>query len=130
MLVSGRGLWAGNSFLAATDTALADPARRAALQDYLDRLAAAQRWGYAHLDGYARTLAQIIGFPEAVARLQFERRQLHWEPIDPQVVADQQAAADFYHRSGLIPQRLEARATFAEGFRVSKPDAPRQAALE
>ncbi|HCV75368.1 MAG TPA: aliphatic sulfonates ABC transporter substrate-binding protein, partial [Pseudomonas sp.] len=33
-------------------------------------------------------------------------------------------------RSGLIPQRLEARATFAEGFRVSKPDAPRQAARE
>jgi len=65
-----------------------------------------------------------------VARLQFERRQLHWEPIDPQVMADQQATADFYHRSGLIPQRLEARATFAEGFRVSKPDAPRQAARE
>ncbi len=130
VLVSGRGLWAGNSFLAATDTALADPARRAALQDYLDRLAAAQRWGYAHLDSYARTLAQIIGFPEAVARLQFERRQLHWEPIDSQVVADQQAAADFYHRSGLIPQRLEARATFAEGFKVSKPNAPRQAARE
>ncbi|MDT3720617.1 ABC transporter substrate-binding protein [Pseudomonas oryzihabitans] len=128
VLVNGRGLWAGNSFLAATDTALADPAKRAALQDYLDRLAAAQRWGYANLDSYAKTLAQIIGFPEAVARLQFERRQLHWEPIDAQVVADQQAAADFYHRSSLIPQRLDAQGTFAQGFRVAKAGEQRQAA--
>lgn len=41
VLVDGRGLWAGNSFLAATDSALADPAKRAVLQDYLQRLASA-----------------------------------------------------------------------------------------
>lgn len=63
VLVDGRGLWAGNSFLAATDSALADPAKRAVLQDYLQRLASAQRWAYLHLDEYSRSLAQIIGFP-------------------------------------------------------------------
>lgn len=44
ILVSGKGLLPGNTFLAATDESLKDPAKRAALQDYLTRLAGAERW--------------------------------------------------------------------------------------
>ncbi len=42
ILVSGKGLLPGNTFLAATDSALNDPQKRAALQDYLQRLAGAE----------------------------------------------------------------------------------------
>ncbi|MNZ33316.1 putative aliphatic sulfonates-binding protein precursor [compost metagenome] len=119
VLVNGRGLWAGNSFLAATDKALADPARRAALQDYLQRLADAQVWAYQHLDVYSRSLAKIIGFPEDAARLSFSRRQLRWLPLDEQTIAQQQETADFYHAHGLIPQRLQVGPTFASGFSLS-----------
>ncbi|MFF7709991.1 aliphatic sulfonate ABC transporter substrate-binding protein [Pseudomonas sp. NPDC007930] len=118
VLVSGRGLLAGNSFLAATDKALADPALRAALQDYVNRVTEAQRWGYQHLDSYSQTLAGIIGFPVPVARLQFERRQQHWEAIGPEVVQQQQEVADFYHQSGLIPVQVKVAATFDHGFSV------------
>lgn len=117
-LVNGRGLSSGNSFLAATDQALGDAARRAALQDYLKRLAGAQRWANQHLDSYSKTLAAIIGFPQDAARLQFERRQLRWAVIDPQTVAEQQATADFYQAHGLINQRLDVAPTFASGFSV------------
>lgn len=120
VLVNGRGLWAGNSFLAATDSALADPAKRAALQDYLQRLAGAQRWAYAHLDEYSRSLAKIIGFPEDAARLQFQRRQLRWQALDAQTLAQQQETADFYQAHGLIPQRLDVQPTFAAGFAVEQ----------
>jgi len=119
VLVNGRGLSSGNSFLAATDQALGDAARRAALQDYLKRLAAAQVWANQHLDGYSKTLAAIIGFPQAAARLQFERRQLRWAVIDPQTVAEQQATADFYHAHGLMSGRLDVAPTFASGFSVA-----------
>ncbi len=118
VLVDGRGLWAGNSFLAATDSALADPAKRAVLQDYLQRLASAQRWAYLHLDEYSRSLAQIIGFPEDAARLQFERRRLRWQALDERTLGQQQETADFYQAHGLIPQRLDVRPTFASGFAV------------
>ncbi|MCY0386589.1 ABC transporter substrate-binding protein [Robbsia sp. Bb-Pol-6] len=118
VLVSGRGLWAGNSFLAATHAALADPARRRALQDYLDRLAASQIWAYRHLDDYSRHLAQIMGFPENVARLQFERRHLRWEALSDQAVTEQQATADFYRQSGLLPKALDVKPTFDRGFTV------------
>ncbi|MBV6288282.1 ABC transporter substrate-binding protein [Pseudomonas aegrilactucae] len=116
VLVNGRGLSSGNSFLAATDKALADPARRAALQDYLVRLAGAQVWANQNLDSYSRTLAQIIGFPEDAARLQFERRQLRWQVVDAETIVQQQETADFYRAHGLIAKPLDVTPTFADGF--------------
>lgn len=58
ILVSGKGLLPGNTFLAATDSALNDPQKRAALQDYLQRLAGAEHWAYANLDSYGKTLGR------------------------------------------------------------------------
>ena len=122
VLVNGRGLSSGNSFLAATDKALADPAHRAALQDYLTRLARSQVWAYQHLDSYSRTLAGIIGFPENAARLQFERRALRWQAVDAPTIAQQQETADFYQAHGLISTPLDVAPTFAEGFEVPLPE--------
>lgn len=116
VLVNGRGLSAGNSFLAATDKALADPARRAALQDYLERLAKAQDWANHNLDSYSKTLAQIIGFPVEAARLQFERRKVRWQPVDAGTIGEQQETADFYQAHGLIATHLDVAPTFASGF--------------
>ena len=123
VLVDGRGLSSGNSFLAVTDKALHDSDRRAALQDYLKRLAGAQVWAYQHLDSYSHTLAKIIGFPEDAARRQFERRQLRWQAIDAKTIAEQQETADFYHAHGLMPQRLDVSPTFAKDFSVPNAEA-------
>lgn len=123
VLVNGRGLSSGNSFLAATDKALADPARRQALQDYLTRLAKAQDWANRNLDSYSKTLAQIIGFPVEAARLQFERRQLRWQAVDGKTIAEQQDTADFYQAHGLIAERLDVQPTFASGFVLPAADA-------
>ncbi|AXO88522.1 ABC transporter substrate-binding protein [Pseudomonas parafulva] len=120
VLVNGRGLSSGNSFLAATDHALGEASKRAALQDYLTRLADAQVWANQHLDSYSKTLAAIIGFPEQAARLQFERRKLRWQVIDAQTVAEQQDTADFYHAHGLMNQRLDVTPTFATGFTLAE----------
>ncbi|MFD2644343.1 ABC transporter substrate-binding protein [Pseudomonas japonica] len=116
VLVNGRGLSSGNSFLAATDKALADPARRAALQDYLSRLARAEDWAKRNIDSYSKNLAQIIGFPVEAARLQYERRQARWQALDSTTIAEQQATADFYQAHGLIAERLDVAPTFASGF--------------
>ncbi len=86
--VSGKGLLPGNTFLAATDSALNDPQKRAALQDYLQRpapsagptpisTATAKRWG------------------DQIARAQFANRQSQWQPLAEETVAQQQATADF-----------------------------------
>ncbi len=122
VLVNGSQLSSGNSFLAATDKALADQAKRAALQDYLVRVAKAQVWANANLDSYSATLAKIIGFPQDAARLQFERRKLHWEGLDANTIVQQQETADFYQAHGLINGRLDVTPTFAKGFNVTGGD--------
>jgi len=114
VLVNGRGLSSGLSFLAATDSAIA--AKRPALQDFAQRVVRAQRWSYLHVPEFSSALARIIGIPLEAARLQFERRQQRWVAVDAQVLADQQSTADFYLEAGLLKQRLEVRHTFDGGF--------------
>ncbi|RLK46025.1 sulfonate transport system substrate-binding protein [Cupriavidus plantarum] len=114
VLVSGRGLSSGLSFLAATESALAT--KRAALQDFLQRVVRAQRWSYQHVPEYSASLARIIGIAPEAARLQFERRNTQWRPIDADLIATQQSTADFYLKTGLLKQRLDVRQTFDTTF--------------
>ncbi|MDB5757444.1 MAG: ABC-type nitrate/sulfonate/bicarbonate transport system, periplasmic component [Burkholderia sp.] len=114
VLVSGRGLWSGLSFLAATESALAD--KRDVLRDFLQRVVRAQSWSYRNVTDFSATLARIIGIPPEAARLQFERRHQEWCPLDEAVIAEQQRSADFYLKAGLLKQRLEVRPTFDTRF--------------
>ncbi|MDU6434381.1 MAG: aliphatic sulfonates ABC transporter substrate-binding protein, partial [Pantoea sp.] len=120
VLVNGVGLATGNSFLAATDAALNDDDKRASLQDYVNRLAAADRWANSHVSDYAQTLAKIIGFPPAAAEKSFSRRQSHWQSIDDNTVQQQQETADFYHKYGLLPKTLDVKPTFYRGLTVAQ----------
>jgi sulfonate transport system substrate-binding protein len=114
VLVNGRGLSTGLSFLAATDNALRD--KRAALKDIHQRIVRSQAWATQHPAEFSASLARIIGIPAEAARLQFERRQTRWQAIDTAVLADQQRTADFYLEAGLLKQRLDVRETFDMGF--------------
>lgn len=114
VLVNGRGLWSGLSYLAATDAAIAS--KRDVLHDFLRRVVRAQTWSYRHVDAYSAALARIIGIPAAAAKLQFERRNTRWLPIDATVIAEQQRTADFYLKAGLLRQPLDVRTTFDTGF--------------
>lgn len=114
VLVSGRGLWSGLSYLAVTDSALA--AKREVLRDFLQRVVRAQVWSYQHVDSFSAALARIVGIPPEAARLQFERRHTQWRNIDAQLIAEQQRTADFYLNAGLLKQRLDVRTTFDTSF--------------
>ncbi|HHG8775379.1 TPA: ABC transporter substrate-binding protein [Raoultella planticola] len=127
ILVSGKGLLPGNTFLAATDESLNNPAKRAALQDYLTRLAGAERWAYANLDSYGKTLGEIIRFPPEIARAQFANRQSQWQRLDSRTVQQQQATADFYQANGLIRAKLDVTPTFDDGFTLPAVPAEQEA---
>lgn len=116
VLISGQGLSTGNSFLAATDSALDNEAKRKALQDYVNRLAEAEKQAYANIDNYSVTLAKIIGFPEEAVRLSFGRRKSHWQSIDNATIIQQQETADFYQKKGLITKYLQVEPTFYRGI--------------
>jgi sulfonate transport system substrate-binding protein len=117
VLVNGRGLWSGLSFLAATESALAT--KREVLRDFLQRVVRAQAWANRNVADFSATLARIIGISPEAARLQFERRHQEWRPLDDSILAEQQRTADFYLRAGLLKQRLDVRPTFDTGFGLS-----------
>ncbi len=103
--MSGKGLLPGNTFLAATDSALITIRKNArALQEYLQRLAGAERWGLRQ----SRQLRQNVGgdhpLPGGDRRAQFANRQSQWQPLAEETVAQQQTTADFYLANGLNPQ--------------------------
>ncbi|MBB6173126.1 sulfonate transport system substrate-binding protein [Nocardiopsis mwathae] len=103
ILVNADGY--GNTFtfqVAATD-ALEDPARAAALEDYLSRVHRAVRWSADHPDDYAAAWSEHTGLPEQVTRIAAERRSPVPRPIDDALIASEQDLADAFARAGEIP---------------------------
>jgi len=67
-IVTGAGRGSPYSFTVASRAALADPAKAAAIRDYLSLLAQAHRWASTHLSAWAAVWAQASGLPSAVMR--------------------------------------------------------------
>ncbi|HWK44850.1 MAG TPA: ABC transporter substrate-binding protein [Stellaceae bacterium] len=113
----GNGLLSGLSFVTATTTAITE--KRAALADFLGRLARARRWALQNTDAYARVLAAEIGVSEAVAKRWLETDSPRAVAIDDQVIADEQRTADRYQSARLIRARLDATAVFDRSFNAA-----------
>lgn len=120
IIANGRGLRAGNTFIAATQRTLNSDVKRAALQDFINRLAKAQQWANQHPQQYSQTLAKIIGFPEAVVKLSFTRANARWQQLDSQTLREQQQTADFYFQSHLLPKHFDVTPTFDAHFTVKE----------
>ncbi|MGX7708035.1 ABC transporter substrate-binding protein [Methylobacterium sp. Gmos1] len=114
IVADGRGLTPGLSFQVARDDAIAG--KRAALEDFVRRLAQARVWGTAKPESFAKRWSALIGLPEAVPLAWFRRADIRPVSIDDTVIADEQRVADLYHRAGLIPRRLEAGSVFDASF--------------
>jgi sulfonate transport system substrate-binding protein len=105
-VLTGEGLTPGLSFVVAQPSAIAD--KRAELEDFVRRLAAARAWSQDHVDGYAETWGRLMSVPPAVASNWLKRAKIRITPIDDGVVADEQTTIDLYVRSGLIGRKLVA----------------------
>ncbi len=115
-VADGAGLTPGLSFFFARDDALANPDKRAALQDFVARLANARRWGLGHPDDYAKTWSAIVGLPIEVGEKFYTRAKIQATPIDNSVIADEQKTIDLYYRSGLIGRRIDASTVVSAVF--------------
>lgn len=116
VLRTGEGLNKGLSFYAASDKALADPAKRAALADFVQRLQRAAQWNQAHLDTYAPFYAKQTGLPEDIARITLERRGLLvFKGIDPATRSYTGTLSAEYARRGLFKQPASVEPFFDTG---------------
>jgi sulfonate transport system substrate-binding protein len=105
-IITAEGITPGIGFQVASEAAIG--ARRAELDDFVRRLAAARVWSLSHVEGYAETWGQLMNLPTAVSLNWLRRAKIRVAPIDDSVAADEQRTIDLYFRSGLIKQSLNA----------------------
>jgi len=101
--VTGSGYGSPYSFTVASRGALADPAKAAAIRDYLSLLAQAHRWANSHLSAWAAVWSKASGLPLNVMTQAASDDYSLAVPITPTVVASEQQVADAFTASGLIP---------------------------
>jgi sulfonate transport system substrate-binding protein len=116
VLVTGRGLVNGYSFQAASDAALADKATRAALEDYLSRIAKAQVWSKTHKAVWAKVWAQQTGLSDSITLAATRKRDVVHIPIDQKVIDSEQGMADAFAANKLIPGKVDVSSYFISDF--------------
>jgi len=102
-LIDGEGIVNGLGFQVAAPAALDDAGRRAAIGDFLTRLAKARNWAATHLDEWAKVWAQETGLPVEVANAAVANAVATPVVIDDGVVASEQEIADAFTAEGLVP---------------------------
>lgn len=113
-IANGVGVSSGLSFEAATDEAIRT--KHAEIADFVQRVAAGQRWALAHPDEVAAIQSRVTGLPADVLKTVYQRAQLQPVAIDSGLIAEQQRTADLYHRADVIKTRLDVAPSFNQQF--------------
>src|SRR6266566_780794 len=85
-IVTGQGYGSPYSFTVASRAALADPAKAAAIRDYLSLVAQAHRWAKTHLPAWAAVWAKASGLPDNVMVKAATDAASNAVPITPAVI--------------------------------------------
>jgi len=114
VLADGHGLFSGYSFMAATETAIAG--KRALLQDFVARLAAAYRWATANPALHAAALARDTGLPVDVEADLIRRQGVKLVPVTPEVARAEASTLDLFRRAGIASTSAPIDAAFDPSF--------------
>lgn len=125
IVADGTGTANGYGFQVASNAALADPARSAAVADFLARVAAAQVYADSHREQRARVWSEETDLPLPVTRRSVERGPDLPIPLDDAVVASQQALSDDFTEAGVVPGRADFAAFVDRRFEATTQAAAR-----
>ena len=106
VLATGAGIGLTYSFVVASRTALADPAKAEAIRDYLRLLDQAYHWAASHESAWAATWAKASGLPDRVMVAAVKDSLTKPVPITPTVISAEQSIADAFATAGLIPTKI------------------------
>lgn len=106
-IVAGEPYERGLGFEIASSKSLEDPAKVAAIRDYVRRLSAAWEWAGENPDEWAAAWTEDTRLPLAVTRLAARRKASDIIPLDASIVASQQRLADLFADEGELPGKIE-----------------------
>jgi sulfonate transport system substrate-binding protein len=106
VLVNGSTIPQTYGFVVASRSALANPAKAAAIHDYLTLLYKAYDWVNQHQSAWAATWAQATGMPTSVMLQAAKDDQDTPTQITPTVLSSEQSVANAFSTAGLIPSKI------------------------
>ncbi|MFT4128043.1 MAG: ABC transporter substrate-binding protein [Gordonia sp. (in: high G+C Gram-positive bacteria)] len=112
----GAGIQTQQSYYLASDRALGDGAKSAALTDFVGRLARAQKWAIGHENEWVPVFSRLTTLPESVARETFRAQAGSFVAIDAARIAKQQKLIDLFSGAGVIPNKPTAQDFFDNRF--------------
>jgi sulfonate transport system substrate-binding protein len=107
VIADGEGTANGYNVQVASNAALADPAKQAAVGDFLTRVAQAQRYADTHREQRAQVWSQETRLPLPVTTLAADRGPDLPVPMDDTFVRSEQQLADAFSDAGVIPGRAD-----------------------
>lgn len=103
VLVDGTGFGSPYGFVVASRGALADPAKSAAIGEFLKLLNQAYLWADSHPSAWAAVWAKGTGLPASIMVAAATDSASVPVPITPAIVGSEQQVSDAFTASGLIP---------------------------
>jgi sulfonate transport system substrate-binding protein len=116
VIASGPPIDYGYYFSLASKDALEDPAKVAAIKDFLPRLRRAYDWSARNVDRYAAAWSKESGLPLEVTRKAAPERVQTLEPIDGTAIAREQQLADRLSDDGFLKRPVDVRSIVAPGL--------------
>ena len=118
VLRTAQGILSGNYHIAASPEALADPKRRAAIADYLQRAGRGYNWLEANKTAWSQALSPVIKVPLPFVEAQFEHESQpeRLVPVDDAAIASAQQVADTFVKAGLIAHPVDVKPYFDTRF--------------
>ncbi|MET0284547.1 MAG: ABC transporter substrate-binding protein [Polyangiales bacterium] len=118
VLKTALGILSGNYLAIAHVDALADPARRTAIGEYLRCYQRGFAWEEQHSAEWARALSKEIGVAQPMVEDQLAHRSSPWRlrPVNQATIRSQQAVADTFFDAGLIPRRVDVQPLWDDRF--------------
>ena len=108
LLVDGAdGRVSGYGFIGASDKALADTSKKAALADFLKRLGTALKWTSTHQDAYAKAIETRNGADASVAKTLASAAYGKVLPITSDVTGTVQGVADLMNGIGVLDPNVD-----------------------
>lgn len=116
VIASSEGLVPAYRYTIASDSALADENKSAAIKDFIQRVDRAYEWAENNPAEWASIYAENTGLKPAVAETIVKRLKYTLVPIDEKLIADQQSQADFFLDLGLLSKKLNVADQFDTRF--------------
>ncbi|MEC3911397.1 ABC transporter substrate-binding protein [Sphingobium sp. CR2-8] len=107
LLRDGDGINSPYALIAASQEALDDPAKRAALRDVLARQQKAALWGVDHAEEYAAIIVKLTKVDPKVAAIMAQRQRGILVRPDASVIKPLQHVVDRFHADGELPVHVD-----------------------